>query len=353
MVAKRASRWLRRIVPPATAAIFGTMTLQPIGAMPRAKAASAVIWQRISYPPLAVPGTDHEFMSVSVSPNMLVKAEGKDPVLQTPAEGVSVGEPVSLRFALEWGAMDGPSGFPSLPKPIADEVRIHVAMHRGGAVRPPLDPVHWIGIGNGGGTRYSLLAMFDWGRNALDEAWIELQAAGRTYWVELPYGFARSPAGPETADAAVGLPQFPSEMRALTEKDVLVPWVSVRYELGGVTLEMIDACDGRARVTLDRTRSGTATLDSPHIAVEIRRADGQVLAGREIARSIGPRQSVFDFARLFGRNGASRTWDTVIVDIEGARTMFAVPSSLFLLGHRLADFGDRHRIPVPDSNCRD
>lgn len=58
-----------------------------IGAMPRAKAASAVIWQRISYPPLALPGTDHELMSVSVSPNMLVKAEGKDPILQTPAGG--------------------------------------------------------------------------------------------------------------------------------------------------------------------------------------------------------------------------------------------------------------------------
>jgi hypothetical protein len=353
MVAKGASRLLRGVVPPATAGILGAMALQPIGAIPRAKAVSAVIWQRIAYPPLALPGTDHEFMSVSVSPNMLVKAEGKDPELQTPAGGVSVGDPVSLRFALEWGAMDGPSGFPSLPTPIADKERIHVAMHRGGGVRPSLDSLHWIGIGNGGGTTYSLLAMFDWGRNALDEAWIELQAAGRTYWVELPYGFARNPADPQTTDPAVGLPQFPAEMRALTEKDVLVPWMSVRYKLGGVTLEMIDACDGRARVTLDGSRSATASLDSPHIAVEIRRADGRVLAGREIARSIGPRQSVFDFSRLFGRNTASRTWDTVIVDIEGARTTFAVPSSLFMLGHRLADWGDRHRIPVPDSNCRD
>ena len=312
-----------------------------------------MIWERISYPPLALPGTDHEFMSVSVSPNMLVKAAGKDPELRTPAGGVAVGEPVSLRFALEWGAMDGPSGVRSLPTPLADEQRIHVAMHRGGAARPPLDPLHWIGIGNGGSTMYSLLAMFDWGRNALDEAWIELQAADRTYWIELPYGFARNPADPETTDAAAGMPQFPPAMRALTGKDVLVPWMSVRYELGGVALEMLDACEGRARVTLDRTRSATATLDSPQMAVQIRRSDGRVLAGREIARSVGPRQSVFDFASLVGRNETSRTWDTVIVDIDGARTTFAVPSSLFLPGHRLADSGERRRIPIPDSNCRD
>jgi len=241
-----------------------------------------------------------------------------------------------------------------MPKPIADANTIHVALHRGDATRRATEPMHWIGVGNACSTTWAMIAFFPAEPGGLDEAWFEMQAAGRTYWLELPYGLARNPSGGAVDDRTRGPANFPSQMHALSDTDTLVPWVAVRYELDrGASLEMIDACDGRARVTLDRTTSARATIDSAPIVVAIHRTDGQVLAGREIERSIVPRQSVFDFRRVAGSESAGRTWDTVWVDIDGARSTLVVPSSLFLLGHRLANWGDSHRLSVPDAACKD
>jgi len=311
------------------------------------------IWQRVTFAPIVIPGADHEVMSVIVTQEVLVDTD-KGPAYE-PLGSSGKTEPAFLRFDLTWGSRSDPSCRPApLPKPIAEANNIRVALHRGDTIQPAKGPMRWIGVGNACSTTWALTAFFPTEPGGLDEAWFEMQAAGRAYWLELPYGLARSPSGGALDDRTRGSATLPSQLHALTETDTLVPWVAVRYELDrGASLEMIDACDGRARVTLDRITSAKATIDSVPMAIAIHRANGQVLLGREIERSIGPRQSVFDFRRLAGGDSAGRTWDAVWVDIDGVRRTVVIPSSLFLLGHRLANWGDPHRLPVPDVACRD
>jgi len=311
------------------------------------------IWTRLTFAPIVIPGTDHDVMSVTVTQEVLVET-AKGPAYQ-PIGSSGKTEPSFLRVDLAWSSgSDASCRPPPMPKPIADANTIHLALHRGDATKRATEPMHWIGVGNACSTTWAVIAFFPAEPGGLDEAWFEMQAAGRTYWLELPYGLARNPSDAALDDRTRGSATLPSQLRALTETDTLVPWVAVRYELDrGASLEMIDACDGRARVTLDRITSAKTTIDSLPIAVAIHRADGQVLLGREIERSIVPRQSVFDFRRLAGGDAAGRTWDAVWVEIDGVRRTVVIPSSLFLLGHRLANWGDPHRLPVPDATCKD
>jgi hypothetical protein len=168
--------------------------------------------------------------------------------------------------------------------------------------------------------------------------------------VELPDGLARGPSVPAGDKPPRGATALPPYLKALTEKDILIPWATVRYPLDRVGfLDMVDACDGVARVTL--SNASRSSIDQPSLGIEIRRLDGTLFKGREISRSIGPRQSVFDF----GSRGVrlALTWDDLSVDVDGVRTVVTMPSSLYVLGLRLANWGDPHRVPVPDANCKD
>jgi hypothetical protein len=332
--------------------IVGTLVMLLAQALP-GNPVRPTSWQRVTFTPIVVPGTDHEVMSVTVTQEVLVDTD-MGPAYQ-PVGSSGKTEPAFLRFDLTWSSRSDASCRPApMPKPIAEANDIHIALHRGDTTKRSNEPMGWIGVGNACSTTWALIAVFPAEPGGLDEAWFEMQAAGHTYWLELPYGLARNPSGGALDDPTRGSATLPSQLHALTETDTLVPWVAVRYELDrGASLEMIDACDGRARVTLDRTTSSETTIDSLPIAVAIHRADGQVLLGREIERSIRPRQSVFDFRRLAGGDAAGRTWDAVWVEIDGVRRTVVIPSSLFLLGHRLANWGDPHRIPVPDAACKD
>src|SRR5262245_60611501 len=107
---------------------------------------------------------------------------------------------------------------------------------------------------------------------------------------------------------------LPPYLGALTVNDILIPWATVRYPLDRVGfVEMVDACDGVARVTLSDTSRWPIGQSS--IGIDIRRLDGTVFKGREISRSIGPRQSAFDFRSRGG--SLARTWDVLGVDVDG------------------------------------
>jgi hypothetical protein len=297
-------------------------------------------WRSIEYPGIAIPGTDRDQMHVRLSSG---GTGGRD------------GEPRHLRCDLQWGAMM-PDGRTPPPRPaaIADEKTISAALHLPEGTRAPSNPkdLHWIGLSNGGGVTYSLVFIFPWGRNALDEAWIEMRAAGRTYWIEIPYGFARNPDEPELADRTRGEPAFPPSMSRFGDRDVLVPWLSVGYDLGALpnsgrlSLAMENNGDGRAKVTIghDVTRGRSPfTLETPRVTAEIRLEDGAVLPGRETARLLDPRRSIFEFTRHVTRMPA-RLWGTVVITVDGHRITRAVPSSLFSLLHGVTDPGNPHRL---------
>jgi hypothetical protein len=305
--------------------------------------AAGTPWQRIEYPAISIPGTDHDQMQVRVSSG---------------GSGAADGEPRHLRFDLQWGAMmpDGRTP-PPLPAPIADEKTISATLHTSDRTYAAtnLKDVRWVGVSNAGGVTEFLVFLFPWGRNALDEAWIEMRAAGRTYWIELPYGFARNPDDPELPDRTRGAPVFSAVMAQLGDRDVLVPWVSVSYDLGPLpngsrlSLTMENHGDARAKTTLsyDPTRGRPPfTLETPRVTAEIQVSDRTVLAGRETARLLDPRRSIFEFTRHSTRM-PTRLWGTVVIDVDGHRTTQTVPSSLFSLLHGVTDPGNPHRMPVP------
>ncbi len=212
-------------------------------------------------------------------------------------------------------------------------------------------PAHWVGVGNACSTTSFHTDYFPTDALGTGPVWFEVHAAGRTYWLELPDGLARAPSAPAANEPARGETALPSYLQALTEDNILIPWATVRYPLGGAGfLDVIDACDGVARVTLNN--DGTQqSIDQPSLGLTIRRPDGAVFKGREISRSISPRQSTFDFRSRGGT--MAHTWDAMEIRVDSARNVVMMPSSLYLLGLRLANWGDPHRVPVPDANCKD
>lgn len=301
----------------------------------QASFSAAPTWQRITFAPLPLPGPERVQLNLMLSQEVIVGEAGAQSYRPVGTGGKT--EPSFLRFDLTWISPNDTQCQPvPLPAAIADVKEIHIALHRGARVDRLQQPIGWVGVGKSCGTSW-FLTMY-WPAEPADpgDTWLELQAAGRTYWVELPHGVAR------------GTAAYPPAMGSLGDDDVLVPWAGVSYPLGGNgTLDVVNACYGLMRVTLNGR--GPTTIESPSITLGIHRADGSVLQGREIARSIGPRQSVFDFPL---HPSSSRTFDEVWVDVDGTRTIVTLPSSLYLLGLRLVDWGNPRLVRVPDATCK-
>jgi hypothetical protein len=126
--------------------IVGTLVMLLAQAIPGNPVRPA-IWQRVTFAPIVIPGTDHEVMSVIVTQEVLVDTD-KGPAYQ-PLGSSGKTEPAFLRFDLTWGSRSDASCRPTpLPKPIAEASNIHIALHRGDTIQRSKEPMHWIGVGN-------------------------------------------------------------------------------------------------------------------------------------------------------------------------------------------------------------
>jgi hypothetical protein len=297
-------------------------------------------WKRIAYPPLPVPGLETEKLTV------MVGSGGGD-------------EESHLRFDVLWSARrDAP-----LPAAIADPTKFSVRLHLsdGTVIQPNAGrhPQSWTGVG-GMGITYSIIYIFPWQRNVMEEAWVEFVLLDQTYWVEMPYGFTRNPADALPSDATRGEPDFPSTMKALGEKDRLVPWLRASYDLGKIQndwrlmLELANPFDAEAEVILyrDDMRVGKSMflwkLETPRTAMEIRTADNGVLAAHGMGIRLhqdGLRRSD-DYA--FNRYpAAGRDWGKVAIKVDEKTYECVVPSSLFKYTHGVTDNGNLKRLPRP------
>ncbi len=258
-------------------------------------------------------------------------------------------EPSHLRLDVMWAARDGVSRPNVISGAQAVVVKLHTA--DGKVVTRPSSP-DWVGVGNGGSTTWSLTSTFPWSRDALDEAWFEVRAGSQTWWIELPYGFARNPEDAEVLDHDRRVPRFPATMQPLGASDILVPWLAVQYEIGrienGALLSVnlsnpFDACmsvvsyrEPLMQVGPDRSRQN---LDTPRVAVDIEVA-GRTLTGRELARRLSDdrhtRTDDFTFNRTAGLL-TGRAFGTVTISIDGQRHGVRVPSSLFGYVHGRTD----------------
>lgn len=299
-------------------------------------------WKRIAYPMLPIPGMENEKIMV------LAGSGGGD-------------EAPHLRFDILWRA----EWNAKLPATIADAGRIAVRLHLsdGKVILPEgRQPPSWVGAGTRGIT-YSLIYTFPWGRNRLEEAWVELNIPGQTYWIELPYGFTRKPSDPLTPDPEHGWPAFPPTMKKLGQKDRLVPWLSVEYDLGEIqnhwrlSLNLANPFDAQAEAILYREpamRVGESMyswkLDTPRTAMEIAMPGGRVLAARGTGIRLhedGLRRSD-DFS--FNRDPSpekGRDWGKVLIKVDDKTYECVVPSSLFKYVHGVTDSENTKRLPRP------
>ena len=298
------------------------------------------MWKSIEYSPLPVPGLEAEKLTV------LVGSGGGD-------------EESHLRFDILWSARrDAP-----LPPVIADAGKFVVRLHLSDGTivlpKPEKRPPSWMGAGSMGIT-WSLIYIFPWQRNVMDEAWIEFDLPGQTYWIELPYGFARNPADALPSDGKHSKPVFPSTMKALDDKDRLVPWLNVNYDLGKIqngwrlSLKLANPFDAQAEAILyrDDSRVGKSIflwkLDTPQTAIEIKTQDGGILAAHAMGIRLhedGKRRSDNYSFNRYPEEG--RDWGTVAIKVDNETCKCLVPSSLFKYVHGVTDNGNSHRLPRP------
>lgn len=183
--------------------------------------------------------------------------------------------------------------------------------------------------------------VFPWGRNALEEAWLELEDGDRTYWLEVPYGFTRSPELPlppaEITDETT--PSLAPAMLQAASKDVeIIRWWKVRYDFGpiadGQQLE-VDlthaACTLRLRRTKDRW-----SIHDPITTVRLEKTDGETIVGEQIAARINDAklspseredEFTFTYSPLKGR-----TWGDLIVTVGETSLRRTIPLGTFLEG---------------------
>ena len=303
--------------------------------------APIAIWQRILYPAVPIPGTSEQF-------TFLVGSGGHT---ARPDE-----EPSHLRFDVMWSARDG------VPRPgFLTDVVVKLHMADGKVVARP-SSLDWIGIGNGGWTTWHLMSVFPWSRNALDEAWFEVRVADQTWWLELPYGFSRSPQDAEVRDLNRDVPQFLRTMQPLGARDILVPWLSVEYEIGRtragalLSMSLSNPFDARAAVLSYREPpmqvgpdTSRQNLDIPRVAVALE-ANGRTLAGHELVRRLSDdrhrRTDEFTFDRTAGLL-TGRGFGTLTASIDDERHAVRIPSSLFGYVHGRTDPENTHWMAAP------
>jgi hypothetical protein len=189
-----------------------------------------------------------------------------------------------------------------------------------------------------------VLTYFPWGRNTLEESWIEVSIGTERYWVEIPYGFDRNPADPLPPSIRGGRPKFVPAMKSLTNHDHVMRWETVHYNAGviqhGWRLSLIqsNSVDAESEVVLYRedVKIGTATswlTNSPAIALRVLDASGTVIgscADVHIQDGGMERCNMYDLTR----NGDDqRCWGQIEISVDDTRYRVVVPSSLYKFGH--------------------
>src|ERR1035438_1324950 len=190
-----------------------------------------------------------------------------------------------------------------------------------------------------------VMTYFPWGTNALEESWIEISMGLERYWVEVPYGLDRNPADPLPPSFPGGPSKFVPGMKSLNDRDHVMRWQTVHYDLGviqnGWRLSLIqsNSVDAESEVVLYRedVKIGTATsweTNSPATALSVLDASGTTIGSQctdvHIQDGGMERSNTYDIAR----NGDDqRCWGQIEISVDDKSYWVVVPSSLYKYAH--------------------
>ena len=280
-------------------------------------------WNWISYPSIPAP------------------AFGKDQVIRVSVKPSGNPKKPALRFDFRWVG-------PTKPPPPVKAKNLNLRLHYpdGKIVEPGEgQKKDWEGgFGDLDYLEYLLIYTFPWGSNRLEEAWFELRIEDRTYWIEVPYGFTRNPADPKPPDRLeMKEPHFAPAMKKLGEKDHLVAWNEVMYQLKQfgktkrhLTVYQANPFDSETRLHL----ISNVDLHEPRTSVQIQQDYPHKLTGRCVKLemddnySVGARIDTFKFNR---NTDKGRDWGKLHVTVGEEKVSVTMPSSLFRYVHGVTD----------------
>ncbi len=242
-------------------------------------------------------------------------------------------------------------------------VRMHLP--DGTVVAAARDPLAGVQIYGGPGPRptdhWTGGALFPWQRNALDEAWIEVDLGARgRYWLEVPYGFVRDPAAslPTARDPRIRA-QLARAMSRLTDRDHLVPFRHVVYQVGAIqngwqlSVLLSNPFDAHAELQLyrDDSRVGRSSflwdLDTPTTSAEMLEHSGGTLSSLVMMRRLDEAGMQRSDHFHFNRGGpCTRGWGSFRATVDGRAVTFRIPSSLYGYTHGTADPYHARRVVV-------
>ena len=132
----------------------------------------------------------------------------------------------------------------------------------------------------------SFECVFPWGKNEMEECWLELVFPERAYWLEIPYGFTRDPNSPDLPVAKAGSPKLPKVLETLPENAKIGNWQHVSYDIGVIqngwrlSLKHSNPFDAHSEIVLYRDDIAVGKsmflwdLQSPRTEIRIRDSTG-------------------------------------------------------------------------------
>lgn len=204
---------------------------------------------------------------------------------------------------------------------------------------------HALGVSTGmsldGGMDFSIMALFPWGPNALEECWFEVRIGQECYWVEVPYGFDQDPKNLSVRSIAGGPPTNAPAMKQLSSHDHVVHWEKVQYDLGNlpggwnVSLNQSNPFHASSEVILYRENWPDRNLFTPRISARLVDVDGSIRNGFCWAIHLvddGMRRS--DTFHLGGSDDKMRCWSQIEISVDATNTCRTIiPSSLYKYCH--------------------
>jgi hypothetical protein len=255
-------------------------------------------------------------------------------------------------------------------------VRLHYAS--GQTVSPEWTPAESMVLAGSFGGSWSSMVVFPWGKNILEEAWIEVSTESGRIWLEIPYGFTRDPKAPNPPPTFDGDARFASAMKHLARqkktihlsqfsqsisfsgvdvskaRDVILHWAKVQYDsfpiqkgwrLSFTKWNIIEEAGEEVELYREDKRNRPWDLHSPRTALRLIENSGHALA----STCMGIRVHNGNMSRSdsFSINGGSnerddrRSWEKVEIDVEDKTYSIMIPSSLFKHSHGTTSWGSK------------
>jgi hypothetical protein len=180
---------------------------------------------------------------------------------------------------------------------------------------------------------------FPWGKNTLDESWIEVSMGQERYWLEIPYGFDRNPKDALPPTIPGKRPHFAAPMKKTTTHDHIVQWDEVSYEIlpvqGGysISLGLCNPGDAIGKLFLYQEKGGW-DLHTPRTFLKAIDSDGTEIESRCTGIRLDEdtpygRDDTFSFNRY---PFYDRCWGQIEIRVGTKSYRIVVPSSMYEFG---------------------